>query len=169
MKKEIISCAFVSMFTEAEREVAAILLDLPRLFAESEYPFRPRIESSWGAKRRRSADENPLQRRLSLLSSSSSQAPLLVPCPNKTVTTAIVAPTLEPERPTVKVEASSPATPLSFPPSESDERPKRKRKASFKKVYTVFLLFHVLNSQFLLEVLRFTCFGIFFFPLFCVL
>lgn len=41
---------------------------------------------------------------------------------------------LEPEKPAGKVEAASPATPLSFSPSESDEKRKRfKRKISVKK------------------------------------
>ncbi|XP_011045085.1 PREDICTED: uncharacterized protein LOC105140094 [Populus euphratica] len=135
-------CSLYEDFGGDEIEVAEILLDFPRLIAVSKYgsllPF------SWGGTRRRSAEAN-LGPRCAVhsppTSASPSQTPILsvpvgpaTPPPPPPAAAAAVA--TEPEGPiTVKAEpATSPATPLSFSPSESDERPKRlKRKVYTKK------------------------------------
>ncbi|CAK7346189.1 unnamed protein product [Dovyalis caffra] len=131
-------CSLSEEFGDFEIEVAEILLDFPRLIPLSNYgsglPF------TWGGKRRRSAEANLGPRRAvhSLPTSlSPSPSPILYGPVGPAITTSpATAAASEPERPiTVKAEpATSPATPLSFPPSESDERPKRlKRRVSTKK------------------------------------
>ncbi|XP_031283240.1 uncharacterized protein LOC116141902 [Pistacia vera] len=89
---------------ETEFEVAEILLQLPQLIFESE-SFHRSSFSSWGRKRRRS---------------SKAETPTLPP----------LGPTCEIEKP----KALSPATPLLFSPSESDDKFKHsKRKVSVKR------------------------------------
>uniref|UniRef100_A0A2C9U161 Uncharacterized protein n=1 Tax=Manihot esculenta TaxID=3983 RepID=A0A2C9U161_MANES len=106
-----------------EIEVAEVLLKLHTLIAESEYGLQ--LPLSWGSKRRRSADDS--HRRVLLPST---------PFPSLHGIGGLLVSVFDPDKTktAVKVEASSPATPLSFSPSESDEKPKRlKRKASAKK------------------------------------
>ncbi|WCJ35097.1 hypothetical protein M5689_016365 [Euphorbia peplus] len=114
-----------------QMEVASILLQLPHLIA-SRNRHLPLSWPAWGAKRKRSAEETPFLRRVKFSSPQSSNQEISAP----------VVPILEPEKQkpdAVKVEAAaatSPATPLLFSPSESDEKqqPKRlKRKLSVKK------------------------------------
>ncbi|KAJ9186448.1 hypothetical protein P3X46_002020 [Hevea brasiliensis] len=105
-----------------EIEVAAVLLMLPSLIADG-----LRFSLSWGSKKRRSCSyETSFQSRVHL------QSP--PPVPSLHGIGFLLGSAFDPEKAAVKVEASSPATPLSFCPSESDEKPKRlKRKASVKK------------------------------------
>ncbi|XP_065847017.1 uncharacterized protein [Euphorbia lathyris] len=108
---------------EDEIEVASILLELPSLIAS-----RNRLPLSWpawGTKRKRSAEEFSLLRRVRSSNSPQSSCQEII---------ALDVPVVQPEKPAAKVKASSPATPLSFSPSESDGKPKRlKRKLSVKK------------------------------------
>ncbi|EEF52726.1 uncharacterized protein LOC8274666 [Ricinus communis] len=111
-----------------EMEVAAILLELPHLI-EAEHKLS--LFPSWGTKRKRSTDDYFSQRRVSL--SSPSPTPTLNTSPPPPPPLPVVR-EIEPKKPAVKGEASSPATPLAFCPSESDDKPKRlKRKLSVKK------------------------------------
>ncbi|KAA8528752.1 hypothetical protein F0562_036107 [Nyssa sinensis] len=111
-------------FDEDDIEVADILLNLPYLISESE--SRRRFQITWGSKGRRSAlygNQSPLLR-LPLRPSSS-------PFLQRTCQVEIETDT---ERiPKVKVESTSPATPLSFSPSESDDKPKHSHNKSSKK------------------------------------
>lgn len=129
-------CSLYEDFGGDEIEVAEILLDFPRLIDVSKYgsllPF------SWGGTRRRSAEAN-LGPRCAVHSPPTSASPSQTPILSVPVGPAITPPpppavATEPEGSiTVKAEpATSPATPLSFSPSESDERPKRSKR----KVYT---------------------------------
>lgn len=128
-------CTLYDEFGDDEIEVAEILSSFPRLIAMSKYSSW--LSYTWGGKRRRSAEAN-LGPRPAVQSPPTSASPSPPPIlsgsvgPAITTTTPIAA--SEPERPIiVKVEpATSPATPLSFFPSESDERSKR----SNRKVYT---------------------------------
>ncbi|KAJ9165969.1 hypothetical protein P3X46_020778 [Hevea brasiliensis] len=106
-----------------EIEVSAILLKLPSLIVESECGLQ--LPLSWGSKRRRSAYET--QRLVHLPST---------PVRSLHGMGGLLVSVIDPEKTTFKVQASSssPATPLAFPPSESDEKPKRlKGTASVKK------------------------------------
>ncbi|XP_024165302.1 uncharacterized protein LOC112172260 isoform X2 [Rosa chinensis] len=110
---------YTSYFSPREFEIAEIMVGLPDII--SELDDRPRIRVPWGHKKKRSALAVQDQRvrnnkspssstvvRLRLLSSSSSPSPgSKVPATN-----------------VVKVERSSPNTPLSF---ESDEKPSQLR------------------------------------------
>ncbi|KAL5985993.1 hypothetical protein ACLOJK_027983 [Asimina triloba] len=89
------------LLTEEERQVAKILLELPKLLE----PFRSPSGICWGRKRRRS---------------SFPTSPSL-PCCGETAL--------------LKAETASPATPLSFSPSDADEdsRPKVSRRRDFRK------------------------------------
>ncbi|KAL7261765.1 hypothetical protein ACSBR1_000221 [Camellia fascicularis] len=114
--KQSTSSSLWSLFGEDEKEVAEILLNLPNLIFKSE--SRLRFASGWGVKRRRSAiDSNP------------PPLPRLRPS----------SPHLHRETDTerrpkkIKTEASSPSTPLSFSPSESDDKSNHSRKKLSKK------------------------------------
>ncbi|KDP36919.1 hypothetical protein JCGZ_08210 [Jatropha curcas] len=112
-----------------EIEVAAILLELPALIVESDSALR--LPLSWGAKRRRSANEPSFLHGVRLPSPS---VPSIHGSGSGGGSGVLVSCAFESEKPAVKVGTSSPATPLSFSPSESDEKRKRlKRKASVKK------------------------------------
>uniref|UniRef100_A0A2P2ILS3 Uncharacterized protein n=1 Tax=Rhizophora mucronata TaxID=61149 RepID=A0A2P2ILS3_RHIMU len=121
--------------TDDEYFVASILLELCHPKAES--VSRPRFPLSWGAKKkRRFTDETPPQRRLPLPSLPLPPPP--PPPPPQPVATLSFQESgfSGPEGDAaLKAEAaSSPASPLSFSPSESDENPKHlKRKLSEKK------------------------------------
>lgn len=95
-----------------EIEVSSILLELPHLIFESE--SRPRFSFTWGLKRKRSTvakEQVGATYSPALKLSSSSPPPPPPSLPYKT------------EELMEKVLTSSPATPLSFSPSESDEKP----------------------------------------------
>ncbi|KAG5543016.1 hypothetical protein RHGRI_015938 [Rhododendron griersonianum] len=101
------SSSFLStLFTGYEIEIADVLLHLPNLIYEPKSPYR--FSVNWMSKRRRSA-----------INSSPYQSPSVQ-----------VKRETDEGRPRIKAEASSPATPLSFSPSESDG----KSKDSIKKV-----------------------------------
>ncbi|KAH9693365.1 hypothetical protein KPL70_016656 [Citrus sinensis] len=107
---------------KSELEAAVILLELPYLMAGSEPPSRHEFSLKWGATRKRS----------SLISSLQSQP---------SVPVAVVGPTPTPTPSTCETEkekrskALSPASPLLFSPSESDEKTKHhsKPKLSLKR------------------------------------
>lgn len=116
---------YTSYFSPREFEIAEILVGLPDII--SQLDSRPRIRVPWGHKKKRSAlsvqDQKPTKKsstvvRLRLPSSSSS----LNPAPKIAANNV------------VKVERSSPNTPLSF---ESEEKPPsqlRSRVVSVKRV-----------------------------------
>ncbi|KAJ7957871.1 Dihydroxy-acid dehydratase 1 [Quillaja saponaria] len=110
-------------FSADEIEVAGILLDLPNLISESESLSRNRFSFTWGSKRRRSAiDGSPALPPL-LPSSFSVPSPTPVRQDDTHGGSGVVGPTCVADGPIkVKSEAPSPATPLSFSPSESDEK-----------------------------------------------
>ncbi|KAJ6412010.1 hypothetical protein OIU84_005143 [Salix udensis] len=131
-------CSLYEEFGCDEIEVAEILLDFSRLVAVSKYGSR--LPFSWGGTRRRSVEANLGPRRAvhpPPTSASPSPTPILsVPMVPAITTAPAAAASSEPQGPiTVKAEpATSPTTPLSVSPSESDERPKRlKRKVYTKK------------------------------------
>ncbi|KAK6939343.1 hypothetical protein RJ641_028874 [Dillenia turbinata] len=114
------------MFGDDELSVAGILENLPRLIVGSDSAHR--FPFAWGSKRRRSTlDSNPA-------------LPSLVKYANHTREQVIDREEEEEEegergreRPINKVEASSPSTPLSFSPSESDDKLSNSWKKIFKK------------------------------------
>ncbi|XWS25906.1 hypothetical protein CRYUN_Cryun27aG0107500 [Craigia yunnanensis] len=110
-----------SPVTGDEIEVASILLELPHLIFES----RPRFSFTWGANRKRSTAAEKQ------VAATSSPALKLSPSPGPSLPSNIVGSTYETEAPMEKILTSSPATPLSFSPSESDEKP----MPSGKKVF----------------------------------
>ncbi|XVE69733.1 hypothetical protein DITRI_Ditri10aG0014800 [Diplodiscus trichospermus] len=106
-----------------ELEVANILLQLPHLNPIFESESRRRFSSTWGAKRRRSTAAKE-----QVVSAATSSSPALKlsppPSPPRLLPINIAGSTSEAEAPIEKVLTSlSPATPLSFSPSESDEKP----------------------------------------------
>ncbi|XP_052202755.1 uncharacterized protein LOC127808309 isoform X2 [Diospyros lotus] len=109
------SPASSTSFVDEELEVCHILLSLPNLIRQFD-----RSPFTWGATRRRSAVDSK--------SSASWPPPLPRPCHGETETE-----TETEARPQAKVEAMSPATPLSFSPSESDEKSKPPLKKISKK------------------------------------
>nr|KJB63520.1 hypothetical protein B456_010G004100 [Gossypium raimondii] len=86
--------SFDSVFAMEDIEVANIMLELPRLMLRP-----PRFSCTWGCRRKRSV-------------CTSSPPPSKQPLPSSTVV-----------GPVEKVLSSSPDTPLSFCPSEADEKP----------------------------------------------
>ncbi|KAH1057985.1 hypothetical protein J1N35_036050 [Gossypium stocksii] len=86
--------SFDSVFAMEDIEVAKIMLELPRLMLRP-----PRFSCTWGCRRKRSV-------------CTSSPPPSKQPLPSSTVV-----------GPIEKVLSSSPDTPLSFCPSEADEKP----------------------------------------------
>ncbi|KAI4336776.1 hypothetical protein L6164_015258 [Bauhinia variegata] len=111
-----------AMLTADEIEVAEILVHLPNLILESE--SRRQFPFSWGFKKRRSAiDVSPVPAP-SLRGLRLSASPAPSPSPLHRATCGFVGPSCDTQAPPlVKPEATSPATPLSFSPSESDEKP----------------------------------------------
>ncbi|XVF63685.1 hypothetical protein PTKIN_Ptkin09bG0106700 [Pterospermum kingtungense] len=93
-----------------EIEVANILLELPYLIFESE--SRPRFSFAWGVKRKRST---AAKEQVAATTSSPALKPLSSSPPPPSLP-------YQAEAPMEKVLTSSPATPLSFSPSESDEK-----------------------------------------------
>ncbi|GLT76296.1 hypothetical protein SLA2020_479660 [Shorea laevis] len=122
--------------TADEIEVAEILAEMSHIILESESsgPRCP-FSFSWGVKKKRSVpgkDDAPTP---SLPPANSSQPP---PPPQPAAAAKAASPFLPGAAlvvpPTKKAEASSPATPLSFWPSESEEKPKpHKKKVSLKR------------------------------------
>ncbi|KAL2522244.1 uncharacterized protein Fot_26167 [Forsythia ovata] len=120
-----------TFFTEEEIEVAETLLDLgnPVLVSESRNNF------SWGCRRKRST----------LFAAPSSAPAPSSPSPS------IHGTEIESE-PQVKVQPStSPTTPLSFSPSESDEKSKHSSKKSKKRALTTCLKKEGMNKFWNLE------------------
>lgn len=117
---------------KSELEAAVILLELPYLMAGSEPPSRHEFSLKWGATRKRS----------SLISSLQSQpsVPVAVVGPTPTPTPTPTPSTCETEK-EKRSKALSPASPLLFSPSESDEKTKHhsKPKLSLKRKKEEFL------------------------------
>ncbi|XP_034675293.1 uncharacterized protein LOC117906396 isoform X1 [Vitis riparia] len=111
--------SLVSLFNDDELEVSKILFDIPRIIFQSEN--RNRLLVAWGVRKRRSAIDPDLYPP-SVPSSSSPHLP-----------GSCVGPTCDDDDPQAKVEPSSPATPLSFFPSESDGKSKRSKKSVSSK------------------------------------
>ncbi|XP_028765670.1 uncharacterized protein LOC114723631 [Neltuma alba] len=117
------------MLTPEEIQVLEILARLPQLVFESEVPSL--LPSAWGCRRRRSAIDLPSYQshslRLRLRVSKT-------PSPSHPATKDGVAQTSDTDSlPVVKANAPSPATPLSFSPSESDEKPVVLKKKQSRK------------------------------------
>ncbi|GLT73146.1 hypothetical protein SLA2020_450240 [Shorea laevis] len=107
--------------TTEEIEVAKILVELPQLILESD--SRPRFPFSWGVRKKRSVpgiDYTPTQ--------SLPPAKPSPPTPAAEAASPSLPGTVLVAAPTKKVDASSPATPLLFSPSESEEKPKPPKK-----------------------------------------
>ncbi|MFQ6669952.1 hypothetical protein Gotur_035007 [Gossypium turneri] len=115
--------SFDSVFAMEDIEVANIMLELPRLMLRP-----PRFSCTWGCRRKRSV-------------CTSSPPPSKQPLPSSTVV-----------GPIEKVLSSSPDTPLSFCPSEADEKPLPPKK----KVSSVNSLKRQKKEQFLEMVEDFT-------------
>ncbi|XP_019156315.1 PREDICTED: uncharacterized protein LOC109153037 isoform X2 [Ipomoea nil] len=110
-----------TLFDDDEIEVANILLDLRNLIRQSDVRLKLRgFTLSWGCKRRRS--------------NTNRSATVSPPPPPPPTTAGVNSPSpsppppedshADPEIPAIKTEVLSPATPLSFSPSESsDEKP----------------------------------------------
>ena len=110
-----------SFFDDNELEVSEILIQIPLIIFQAEN--RNRLLVPWGVRKRRSAIDPDLYPP-SVPSSSSPHLP-----------GTCVGPTCDDDDPQAKVEPSSPATPLSFSPSETDGKSKRSKKSvSSKKV-----------------------------------
>ncbi|XP_004499277.1 uncharacterized protein [Cicer arietinum] len=115
MKQRITSfCS--SEWLEDEIEIAQVLRNLYRISLLTSIPY------SWRCKRKRSAIQN---------THSSSPLENHRPVNNAAAAAGVVPPSTG----VMKAEASSPATPLSFPATESDDKPKhsKKIKTSLKK------------------------------------
>ncbi|KAJ9675048.1 hypothetical protein PVL29_024129 [Vitis rotundifolia] len=108
-----------SFFDDNELEVSEILLQIPLIIFQAEN--RNRLLVVWGVRKRRSAIDPDLYPP-SVPSSSSPHLP-----------GTCAGPTCDDDDPQAKVEPSSPATPLSFFPSESDGKSKRSKKSVSSK------------------------------------
>ncbi|XP_027333123.1 uncharacterized protein LOC113847980 [Abrus precatorius] len=103
-------------YTENELQIAHVLLD----FHDSEPPLL-----KWGRKRKRSATQDPLPLRFRLPPASFFHGGAVAIGNRLCETVALTAD---------KGKSSSPSTPLSFSPSESEEKPKAsRRKPSLRK------------------------------------
>ncbi|KAL5557880.1 hypothetical protein UlMin_034091 [Ulmus minor] len=109
-------------FTEDDFEVCGILVELSNRILENE-TFSVQV-NDWGLKRKRSAVRNKF---------SSSSPPPLMRLSNPPAPSPSPEPEPEPEPKRIKGEASSPATPLSFSPSESDEKSKPSKRKVQKR------------------------------------
>ncbi|RVW42571.1 hypothetical protein CK203_085384 [Vitis vinifera] len=108
-----------SFFDDNELEVSEILIQIPLIIFQAEN--RNRLLVPWGVRKRRSAIDPDLYPP-SVPSSSSPHLP-----------GTCVGPTCDDDDPQAKVEPSSPATPLSFSPSETDGKSKRSKKSVSSK------------------------------------
>ncbi|KAJ9674952.1 hypothetical protein PVL29_024080 [Vitis rotundifolia] len=108
-----------SFFDDNELKVSEILIQIPLIIFQAEN--RHRLLVTWGVRKRRSAIDPDLYPP-SVPSSSSPHLP-----------GTCVGPTCNDDDPQAKVEPSSPATPLSFFPSESDGKSKRSKKSVSSK------------------------------------
>ncbi|XWS24490.1 hypothetical protein CRYUN_Cryun28dG0107100 [Craigia yunnanensis] len=106
-----------------EIEVANIMLELPHLIFESE--SGPRFSFTWGANKKRSTASKQK------VADTSLPALKLSPSPPPSLRSNIVGSTYEAEAPMEKALTSSPATALSFSPSESEEKPLPSKKKTF--------------------------------------
>ncbi|KAF5740865.1 hypothetical protein HS088_TW11G00945 [Tripterygium wilfordii] len=123
MEQSISACHDFDSFDEDETEVAAIFLELPELISKSSSDFRSENSVSWSRKKRRSGIQDSLSR----FREPSLPLPPLQPQPQPRrdfIANVNSGPLeVEPKEPNVKVvQATSPATPLSFSPSETDEK-----------------------------------------------
>ncbi|KAK4351872.1 hypothetical protein RND71_027390 [Anisodus tanguticus] len=105
-------CFLLTTSNEDEIEVANILLDLDNLVRQKQFS-----SLIWGSKKRRSNRGSHFSSRVN----SSS--------PSLQGSSKIDYNEIEPK---IKVEVNSPATPLSFSPSESDDKPKHSSRKSSK-------------------------------------
>ncbi|XP_068646368.1 uncharacterized protein [Aristolochia californica] len=103
-------------YTEDEFEVSEILLELPELVQRSQNRF---FNVRWGSKRRRSAEEDGLS-----------------PSPSLAAAAAARSVNNGGGESHVKVEASSPATPLCFSPSDTECKSRPSKRTAFKKKTT---------------------------------
>ncbi|KAJ7966868.1 Dihydroxy-acid dehydratase 1 [Quillaja saponaria] len=119
MRKRTMRQSIGDGFNADEIDVAGILLELPSLILESE--SRRPFSFTWGLKRKRSAiDESPA---LPPIRPSSSPIPPSSSTVRQNQNHAVVGLTCSTEGPIkVKTDVHSPATPLSFSPSESEEK-----------------------------------------------
>ncbi|XP_062019013.1 uncharacterized protein LOC133735634 [Rosa rugosa] len=109
---------YTSYFSPREFEIAEIMVGLPDII--SELDDRPRIRVPWGHKKKRSALAVQDQRVRNNKSSSSTVLRLRLPSSSSSPNPGSKVPATN----VVKVERSSPNTPLSF---ESDEKPSQLR------------------------------------------
>lgn len=136
-------------FTEEEKEVAAIFLDLQfctfQKGVQGGWPLKWATQDNlvWGCRRKRSA--------LAAAAVSPSPSPSPVPSVQRRKTCAQIECGMKTAG-QVKVEATSPATPLAFAPSESDDNKSKHchRKSSKKRVISSssFFLFEFFSSLF---------------------
>ncbi|GMJ07014.1 hypothetical protein HRI_004370600 [Hibiscus trionum] len=135
------SCDSITV-TDEDIMVAAIMLELPGLIYQSE--SRRRFAFTWGSRGKRSTSSKSKFAAASLPtvkpspSPSPSPPPQLQPqsSPPPSLPSKVVGSTYAILGPSEKTLTSSPATPLSFPPSESDEKPHPlpKRKPHFNNL-----------------------------------
>ncbi|GAV88628.1 hypothetical protein CFOL_v3_32050 [Cephalotus follicularis] len=117
----------ISYFTIDDIEVSAILLELYHLIFQSESP--PQFSFTWGATRKR----DKRKRSTNDERTTSRSRVKVSPAPEPSAT-YVMGSTCDNDGPTKKVGVSSPATPLSFSPSESEDKSKHsKRKVSLKR------------------------------------
>ncbi|KAE8654045.1 hypothetical protein F3Y22_tig00117056pilonHSYRG00744 [Hibiscus syriacus] len=113
--------------TDEGKFVASIMLELPHLIFQSE--LRRRFGFTWGSKKKRSNSYSKSKFAAASLSTTKPSPPPPPPLPSR-----VVGSTYETVEPLEKALTSSPATPLSFSPSESDEKsppsPKRKPRVN---------------------------------------
>ncbi|XP_048331110.1 uncharacterized protein LOC107407789 isoform X2 [Ziziphus jujuba] len=134
--------------SEDEIVVANILLELPSLIKAYAYESPFRFSMGWGSTRKRSASDGNRNHQ----SPPSRLPPALPSSSSIRGSSCAVVSTPEPEPdsalPKLKVEVSSPATPLSFSPSESDEKPKpSKRRFQVKKKEEWFAMIEKLTQN----------------------
>ncbi|XVE56170.1 hypothetical protein DITRI_Ditri03aG0216100 [Diplodiscus trichospermus] len=110
--------------TAEEIEVVNIMLELGLLILK--FDSRLCFSHTWGAKRKRSTASKQE------VAATSLPALKLSPSPSPTsLPSTVVASTSETEAPMGKALTSSPATPLSFSPSEYDEKPLPSKKKAY--------------------------------------
>ncbi|KAJ9674989.1 hypothetical protein PVL29_024102 [Vitis rotundifolia] len=122
-----------SFFDDNELKVSEILIQIPLIIFQAEN--HNRLLVTWGVRKRRSAIDPDLYPP-SVPSSSSPHLP-----------GTCVGPTCNDDDPQAKVEPSSPATPLSFFPSESDGKSKRSKKSVSSKKENLLKMVEDLTHQ----------------------
>ncbi|XVE94556.1 hypothetical protein REPUB_Repub02eG0019100 [Reevesia pubescens] len=122
--------SYDSPVTMEEIEVANMILELPYLIYESE--SLPRFSFTWGVKRKRSAASKQEVVFAAKSLPTLKLSPSSQPSPPPSLPSNAVGSTHKTEEPIEKVLTStSPATPLSFSPSESDEKPLPPKKKAY--------------------------------------